>query len=741
MLTWRAMRAFVPIDLLFRLLVWVGYRDVLGPLSPAAEGSLKALVIAISLPFVLGAAIGIALLMAPIDRWLAERRRAPLDESTGEGPSARPLQEACAAASSAPRRFALVWMVSWVVPFALLNYVALVAQAEKFQLPPETWIGGLFMMGTLPLGSVSLAFTFFSWFLGPTTGQLSLAAHARGVSLSDRAWSVRKRTMVVAICLGLTPILWISSVSYTSSARAASESNLLRVRLATRELHESATHEHGPGAVAVTAASRPDSFVADRSGRVLSGTGRAALAANPTLTGWLARNGHAREGATTDWRTGTSIAFRAVDGRLIGSVREPDPVIPRAQLFILTFFCAVVAVYAVLCAGFLAGSIGTPVASIARVIRDITDRGDVTKVKRIPVFQRDEIGDLVGGANRMLDRLQEAARASRKAEASLRHANEVLEQRVTERTAELARSHETIEASLVELRATQRNLVEASRLGGMAEVATVVLHNVGNVLTSVNVSAEVAAEIVQNSRAGRLGEVVRLLDRHRQDLGGFLTQDERGRLLPSYLGALAEDLATERSAVAAEIIRLKTNLDHIAVIIGSQQALARGGVLALERLDPAALLDEAVELAIDTNAGSIEVVRELERIPSVVVDRRLVVQILTNLLRNAQEALAGVAGARIRLRVWQVAEDRFALAIADNGAGIAAENLTRIFNHGFTTKRDGHGFGLHSSACSARMMGGSLTATSPGPGQGATFTLELPTSPLAATSDEEQSAA
>lgn len=736
------MRVFVPLDLLFRLMVWVGYRDMLGPLAPAAEGSLTALAIAISLPFVIASAIGIRFLLAPIDRWLAERRNAPADESTGEGPSARPLQAACAAASSAPRRFAFVWMVSWVVPFALLNYVALVAQAERFQLPPETWIGGLFMMGTLPLGSVSLAFTFLSWFLGPTMGQLSLAAHARGVSLSDRAWSVRKRTMVVAVCLGLTPILWISSVSYTSNARAASESNLLRVRLAARELHESATQEHGPGAAAVAAASRPDSFVADRAGRVLSGSGRAVLAASPALTEWLARNGHAREGATVDRRTGLSVAFRAVDGsRLIGSVREPDPVISRAQLFILTFFCAVVAVYSVLCAGFLAGSIGTPVASIARVIRDITDRGDVTKIKRIPVFQRDEIGDLVGGANRMLDRLQEAARASRKAEASLRHANEVLEQRVTERTAELARSHETIEASLVELRATQRNLVEASRLGGMAEVATVVLHNVGNVLTSVNVSAEVASELVQNSRAGRLGEVVRLLDRHRHDLGGFLTEDNRGRLLPSYLGALAEDLAQERNAVAAEIIRLKTNLDHIAVIIGSQQALARGGVLALERMDPAALLDEALELAIDTNSGSIEVVRELERIPSVVVDRRLVVQILTNLLRNAQEALAGVAGARIQLRVWQVAEDRFALAIADNGAGIAAENLTRIFNHGFTTKRDGHGFGLHSSACSARMMGGSLTVASPGPGEGATFTLELPTSPLAATSDEEQSAA
>jgi two-component system, NtrC family, sensor kinase len=736
------MRVFIPLDLLFRLLVWIGYRDMVGPLAPSVKGPLAFLATAVALPFVIGSAIAIAVLLAPIDRWLVQRRTAPADESTGEGPAARPLQEACAAASNAPRRFALVWMISWVVPFALLNYVALVARADRFQLGPETWIGGLFMMGTLPLGAISLGFTFLSWFLGSTTGQLSLAAHARGVSLGGRGWSVRKRTMVVAFCLGLTPILWIASVSYTSSARAANQRNLLQVQLAVRELVDSAAAGNGPGAVATAAASRPDSFVADRSGRVLSGTARADLAAHPALTGWLARAATDREGATIDWRSGWSIAFRAVDrARVIGSVHRPDHAHDRSHLVILIFFCTVVAIYAALCAGFLAGSIGTPVASIARVIRDITDRGDVTKIKRIPVFQRDEIGDLVDGANRMLDRLEAAARASRKAEASLRHANEVLEQRVTERTAELARSHETIEASLVELRATQRNLVEASRLGGMAEVATVVLHNVGNVLTSVNVSAEIAAELVQSSRAGRLVEVVRLLDHHHQDLAGFLTRDERGRLLPTYLRVLAEDIGNERMAIAAEVARLKTNLDHIAVIIGSQQALARGGELALERVEPAALLEEAIELAIDGEERPIEVVREQEPLAAVMVDRRLVVQVLANLLRNAQEAVADVEGPRIQLRARKVAEDRFALEIADNGSGIAAENLTRIFNHGFTTKQSGHGFGLHSSACSARMMGGSLLATSPGPGQGATFTLELPTRPLAAASDEEQSAA
>jgi two-component system NtrC family sensor kinase len=58
--------------------------------------------------------------------------------------------------------------------------------------------------------------------------------------------------------------------------------------------------------------------------------------------------------------------------------------------------------------------------------------------------------------------------------------------------------------------------------------------------------------------------------------------------------------------------------------------------------------------------------------------------------------------------------------------GIAAENLKRIFAHGFTTRKNGHGFGLHSGALAAKELGGSLRAQSVGPGQGASFVLELP---------------
>jgi signal transduction histidine kinase len=649
---------------------------MIGPLDPHLAHRLGDLALASTLPFMGAWIAGLVVILAPIDRWLArapDTRAAPTD---GEDPTGERLRAARRGASRAPRRFALLWMVTWVVPATLINYLVLVVQRDSFKLGPETWVGVAFLCAALALGSLSIAVTFMSWFLGPTMGRLSLAAHARRLGSDMGAWSLRRRTLLVALCLGLTPVLWIASITYVKTTRADAEQDSLRAELAAVQADE---HQHPTVAPAQVPAG-------DRLGGVLR-------------------------------------------------------VLTDSPLAMIGFFFGVAAVYAILCASFLTGSIGTPVASIARVIREITEQGDVTDVQRIPVFQRDEVGDLVDGTNRMLDRLEEAARSSRTAEASLRQANEKLEVRVLERTSELASSNGQLEASLSELRIAQRELTRASRLGGMAEVASVVLHTIGNLLTTVNVSAEVIAELARESRALRLGEVARLLEQHKGDLAGFLERDERGRLIVPYVVALARDLAERRAAVLAEIGRLKGHLEHIMRAIGAQQSLARGGMVKVERVDPAQLVDEALQISLPGGEG-IEVVRDLEEIPAASLDRHLVMQILTNVVRNAQEAVDGVAGARIALRVRSRGPDGFTIQVTDNGAGIAPENLDRIFNHGFTTKPEGNGFGLHSSACSARVMGGSLTGSSPGPGLGATFTLELPTGQsVGATAAEKQSAA
>jgi signal transduction histidine kinase len=108
-----------------------------------------------------------------------------------------------------------------------------------------------------------------------------------------------------------------------------------------------------------------------------------------------------------------------------------------------------------------------------------------------------------------------------------------------------------------------------------------------------------------------------------------------------------------------------------------------------------------------------------------------VLQILLNLTANAKHACvdAGREDGRVKVRVTN-GDDRVRIAVCDNGVGISPENLKKVFKHGFTTrKKTGHGFGLHSGALIARELGGTLSAQSDGPGQGAVFTLELPLKP------------
>jgi PAS domain S-box-containing protein len=281
-----------------------------------------------------------------------------------------------------------------------------------------------------------------------------------------------------------------------------------------------------------------------------------------------------------------------------------------------------------------------------------------------------------------------------------------------------------------ELEDLQRQLVDASREAGMAEIATSVLHNVGNVLNSINVSTGLVAESVKKSRASSLGRVVVLLQEHAHDLGAFITQDSKGKHVPAHLAQLAEHLQVEQETNVRELELLRHNVDHIKEIVAMQQTYATfGGVK--EMINVVHLVEDSLRI----NEGAlsrheVEVVREFESVPTLNVEKHKILQILVNLLRNAKYACDDSERADKRLTV-RVAngEGRVRISVIDNGVGIPPENLTRIFNHGFTTRKDGHGFGLHSSALAAKEMGGSLTVHSDGPGQGAEFTLELPCNP------------
>jgi signal transduction histidine kinase len=262
----------------------------------------------------------------------------------------------------------------------------------------------------------------------------------------------------------------------------------------------------------------------------------------------------------------------------------------------------------------------------------------------------------------------------------------------------------------------------------MAEIATNVLHNVGNVLNSVNVSASLVSNRVRNSKVIGLSKVVKLMNEHTDDLGDFLTKDQKGKMLPDYLAKLAETVSTEQLNIIEELTKLTKSVDHVKEIVATQQSYA-GPSSVLDRCQVNELIDDAISMHTDSLSNHrVAVVKEFAKLPAMQLDRHRVLQIMINLISNAKNAMRGVTGReyQIILRLGQSKENTIQIQVADNGEGIPPENLSRIFAHGFTTRKEGHGFGLHSCVLAAREMGGSLTVHSDGIGQGATFTLELP---------------
>jgi PAS domain S-box-containing protein len=278
------------------------------------------------------------------------------------------------------------------------------------------------------------------------------------------------------------------------------------------------------------------------------------------------------------------------------------------------------------------------------------------------------------------------------------------------------------------VKAMHEELVVASRQAGMAEVATGVLHNVGNVLNSVNVSVGVVHDQLRQSKLSNLTKVVSLLNQKSVDLKKYLFTDPKGKLIPKYIIDATEHLEKERQSLLRETGELAENVSHIKEIVAMQQTYAKVGGL-VETLPIAKLIDDALQMNVAAfDRHRIEVVREFQDVPPVAVDRHKLLQILVNLTANAKDALSASVrdDKQLLLKVSANGDNRVRVVVADNGVGIPTENLTRVFVHGFTTKSDGHGFGLHNAALAAKEMGGSLVAQSEGAGKGASFTLELP---------------
>jgi len=271
-------------------------------------------------------------------------------------------------------------------------------------------------------------------------------------------------------------------------------------------------------------------------------------------------------------------------------------------------------------------------------------------------------------------------------------------------------------------------LLETSRQLGMAEVATGVLHNVGNVLNSINVSIGVMTDLLKNSMVGDVGRISQLLGKHSEDLGAYLSQNPKGKQVPGYLEKLSGQLMEEKRVALLELDRLRENAGHAQQCVAAQKYLAKPSGLT-EPFSVAEVVDEALAVNRDVlEEAKIAVTQEFQEVPQLIVDKHQLLQILVDIIRNACQAMESVVQRHLVVRVKLIIgpPDSICLEVQDTGSGIPSDDLTKIFGQGYSTKYGGRGLSLHHGALMAKNMGGALRAKSEGAGQGATFSLDLP---------------
>ncbi|MEX0830936.1 MAG: hybrid sensor histidine kinase/response regulator [Nitrospirales bacterium] len=284
--------------------------------------------------------------------------------------------------------------------------------------------------------------------------------------------------------------------------------------------------------------------------------------------------------------------------------------------------------------------------------------------------------------------------------------------------------------AFIEREQLTQQLLESSRRLGMAEVAADVLHNIGNVFNSLNVSAGLIAQHVRDMPIQDINRTSALLEAHQDDVGTFLTKDTKGQRIPGFLKNLGSHLRDRHAQVCNDLDTLIAQIDHVKDIIAAQQNVAR-----TDKVHEPVLLKDLVETALKINASDfdtyhIAITRDYADLPQVITDKQQVLHIVANLIRNAMEAIRqhGSSSSNLTISIQpHMEKDHWVhITVCDSGIGIHSENLHRIFAQSFSNAGGGQGAGLHSNALAAKNLGGSLTASSEGEGRGTTFTLELP---------------
>ena len=263
--------------------------------------------------------------------------------------------------------------------------------------------------------------------------------------------------------------------------------------------------------------------------------------------------------------------------------------------------------------------------------------------------------------------------------------------------------------SMMEREALTQQLVESSRRLGMAEVASDVLHNVGNVLNSLNVSAGLIAQHVRDMPVQDVNRTSDLLTAHQDDIGTFLTQDTKGQRVLGFLAQLGGHLRDQHAQTCTDLETLIAQIDHVRDLIAAQDDVARATSIQ-EPVVLKDLIETALEIeTTEFSTNQIAVTRDYVDLPQIIIDKQQVVQIVTNLIRNAKEAIrqqgAGPHRLTVRIQLHPDEDTRICLQVIDTGIGVSPDKLHRIFAQSLSQESGKQGSGLHNNANAAKNMG------------------------------------
>ncbi len=340
--------------------------------------------------------------------------------------------------------------------------------------------------------------------------------------------------------------------------------------------------------------------------------------------------------------------------------------------------------------------------------------------------------------NNALNKANESIQTTEREAQKNKNLSESLELKVNQRTKELLDNNMELQKEIMEreiaesrLQETQQQLIESAHKAGMAEIASDTLHNVGNVLNSIKTSAYLIDQSTRKRPNEGFTKACNLIRENQHRIDSFLTEDPNGKKLIDYFLQLDGEFQSTFEQISSDSKRLKAKIETVAEVVVAQQKYAGTASLTVSA-DIKHIVDDALAMIPDliTNLN-IEIKKDFQPVPSIQIQKNKLLHTLVNLFKNAAQAMieSNPQNRLLGIKIFQE-ESHVILEISDSGCGISEDLLGKIFSHGFTTKNDGLGFGLHSCANYLDEMGATIEAQSQGINQGATFIIRFPILPF-----------